>query len=176
MAVRIEHAQRSLARPLQHRRMTYEQTPPADPRLPWLLVANGSRARLFQRDPENGALRELSAFVHPATRMKASELGHDRPGQAMKGVAHTQFEPHTPLDEREMQQFAQQLAHELETAAQAHRFGRWSLIASNPFLGRLRTTLGHGAMSLLDRSIERDLTSFVGADLESRVSDLLVAS
>lgn len=153
--------------------MTYERTPPADPRLPWVLVANGSRARLFERDPENGAMRELSGYVHPTSRMKAADLGRDRPGQAMKGVAHTQYQPHTPIDERELHAFAQQLAGELEAAVQDNRLRRWSLIASNPFLGRLRATLAPGAAARLDRHVERDVTSFVGSDLEARVSALL---
>jgi len=105
--------------------------------------------------------------------MKAAELADDRPGQAMKGVARTQYEPHTLVGERELHEFAQQLAQELETAAQDNRLARWSLIASNPFLGRLRATLGHGAAARLERYVERDFTSFVGADLESRVSALL---
>jgi len=153
--------------------MTYERTPPADRRLPWVLVANGSRARLFERDPENGAMRELSAYVHPATRMKGVELGHDRPGQSMKSAAHTQYEPHTPVGERELHEFAQQLSEELEAAAHDNRLARWTLIASNPLLGRLRAALGHGAAARLERHVERDLTTLVGAELEGRVRSLL---
>ena len=45
-----------------------------------VLVANASRARLFDRDAENGAMRETASFVHPQSRMKGRELGRDRPG------------------------------------------------------------------------------------------------
>lgn len=155
--------------------MTYERTPPVDLRLPWVLVANGSRARLFERDPENGAMRELSDFLHPASRMKGAALERDRPGQAMKGQARTEYEPHTLPSDREYQQFARELAEQLEAAVNDNRIGHWSLIASNPFLGHLRASLGHGAAAVLERHVDRDLTSFVGAELESRVSALLAA-
>ena len=57
-----------------------------------VLVANASRARLFERDAENGAMRETASFVHPQTRLKGQALGHDRPGHAHKGVASTAFQ------------------------------------------------------------------------------------
>lgn len=153
--------------------MTYERTPPADARLPWVLVANGARARLFVRDPDNGALRELASFVHPASRTAPGELGHDRPGQARKGAAHTAFVPHTDPHERELAVFARELSAALEAAVLEHRLGRWSLIASSPFLGRLRAELGERSAACLDCHVDRDLTTFEGAELESRVSALL---
>ena len=51
--------------------------PPLPP-LDWVLVANAARARCFVRDQQNNALKELCSFVHPASRLKASEL--DAPG------------------------------------------------------------------------------------------------
>jgi hypothetical protein len=69
--------------------------PKPEKRLPWVLLANGARARLFERDPDNDALREIAAFVHPAARAKAGALGHDRPGQVTKGRGETQLAPAT---------------------------------------------------------------------------------
>ena len=155
--------------------MTYERTPPADARLPWVLVANGARARLFVRDPDNAALRELASYVHPASRTAPGEVGHDRPGQARKGVAQTAFAPHTDPREHEMAVFARELCTALEAAVLDHRLGRWSLIASSPFLGRLRAELGPRAAACLDTHVDRDLTTFEGAELESRVAALLPA-
>lgn len=156
--------------------MTYERTPPVDLRLPWVLVANGSRARLFERDPDNGAMRELSDFLHPGSRMKGHDLERDRPGQAVKGrQAQTEYEPHTLPSDREYQQFARELARHVEAAVNDNRIGRWSLFASNPFLGHLRAALGSGALAALEHHFERDLTSFVGAELERHVSALLAA-
>lgn len=156
--------------------MTYQRTPPADARLPWVLVANGARARLFVRDPDNGALRELESHVHPASRIAPGQLGHDRPGQAFKGAAHTAFAPHTDPHERELTAFARELSARLEAAVLDHRLGRWSLIASSPFLGRLRAELGARAVACLDAHIDRDLTTLDGAELEARVTSLLPAA
>ena len=50
------------------------------PSLDWVLVANRARARLFVRDADNGALREVSDHVHPGSRMTGAELGDERAG------------------------------------------------------------------------------------------------
>lgn len=153
--------------------MTHRREPPVDTRLPWLLLANAARARLFERDPDNGALRELADFVHPASRSKGSALGHDRAGRGSKGLASTSFEPPTSLAEREQAHFAQQLAQHLEEAARAGRVPGWALIASNPFLGRLRAALGSAALGLLRAHVDRDLSAWQGRELEQRVTAAL---
>jgi protein required for attachment to host cells len=128
---------------------------------------------LFERDPDNGALRELAAFVHPGSRLKAGTTEHDRAGQGVHGAGRAHFEPATPPREREQQHFADELARHLEDAALDGRLGSFALIASNPFLGRLRSALRSGAAARLDEHFERDLTAYAGHELELRVSELL---
>ncbi len=155
--------------------MTYDRQPPPDARLHWVLLANASRARLFVRDHDNGALRELNDFVHPDSRLKSAALSRDRAGQGARGSARAHFEPPTLPKEREQQHFAEQLAQHLEEAAGDGRLAGWALIASDPFLGRLRAALGDGAAARLTRHVDRDLTAFQGQDLEQRVTECLPA-
>lgn len=154
--------------------MPATQAPPA-PRLPlpWVVVANAARARIFERDAENNAMREIASRVHAASRLKGAELATDRPGRARKGVASTAFEPHTLPREREQTRFAHELASELEQAALAHRLPGWALLASNPFLGELRSALGPAARRLLNISVALDLTALQGGELEHRVEEAL---
>ncbi len=148
------------------------QTRPA-PRqrdLDWIVVANSARARVFERDGENQALREIADHVHPASRQKAAELGGDRPGRARKGDASTAFAPHTDVRERERHRFAREVAQMLEEAALAKRMPGLVLLASDSFLGELKAALGDATRRLLKRSAPVDLTSFQHAELEQRVS------
>jgi protein required for attachment to host cells len=153
---------------------TSENVRPVRP-MDWVLVANAARARCFARDDENNAMRELAGFVHPESRMKGEALMNDRGGLAHKGVASTQFQPHTDPHEREHAVFARELARYLEDAALAHRYPGVSLFASAPFLGELRTHLGAATQKLLRTSVALDLTSYEGAELESRVAQALQA-
>jgi len=159
--------------------MTYPRTDAVSrrvARLQWVLLANASRARLFERDPENGAMRELAGVVDPAGRAKGSDLADDRPGHVAKGTGRTQFEPRTPPKEHEHREFARDLAHQLEAEAQAGRMAPWVLIASSPFLGLLRAALGSAAAARLEHHADRDLTAYQGRDLEHRVAELLPPS
>lgn len=151
--------------------MTRPKTPP--PPLDWVLLANAGRARLFERDPANGAMRERAAFLHPGSRVRPSVNGHDRPGHVAKGQASTQMDPHTTPREREMQQFALQLAQHLDAEARAGHCTRWMLVASSPFLGRLRAALPAAAASRLASYADRDLSAYQGSELEQRVTELL---
>lgn len=145
------------------------QTTPGAP-LQWVLVANAARARCFERDPDNGALRELDGFVHPGSRLKGQDLGSDRAGLAHKGIASTQYAAPTDPHDKEHALFARELAQYLEQAALAHRFERLALIASNPFLGELRAQLGASCQRALVTSVPSDLTAYAGRDLEQRVA------
>ncbi|MEP7296429.1 MAG: host attachment protein [Burkholderiales bacterium] len=156
--------------------MSTRHRPLTRPPMDWVLVANASRARCFERDADNHAMRELEAFVHPQSRQKGAQLEDARPGHAHKGVASTQFDPHTDVHEKEHAQFARELADHLDAAALAHRLPGLVLIASSEFLGELRSQLEHGAAGrLVKAGVALDLTAYNGAELERRVSKALDA-
>jgi protein required for attachment to host cells len=141
--------------------------------LDWVLVANGTRARCFERDSENNALREIADFVHPKGRLKGQALESDRPGHAFKGAASTQLEPHTDPHVKERARFADELVAMLDEAALSHRFERLALIASNPLLGELRSRLGTACRQRLHASVALDLTTYADSELEHRVAHAL---
>lgn len=144
----------------------------------WIVLANAARARIFERDPTDGKLAELTDFVHPGSRQKASELASDRPGHAQKahgdpGQASTAFTPRTDLRRREHEEFARQLAQYLDGAVAQRRCTSLVLIASNPFLGELKTHLGTATQKVLALAAPMDLTSVATPELERRVSEVL---
>ena len=154
----------------RRRRLT---VPPMD----WVLVANAARARCFERDANNNALRELDGFVHPQSRMKGVDLSDDRGGMVHKGgAASTKFEPHTEVHHKERERFARELAQYLESAALEHRYSGVVLLASSPFLGELKAQLGDATKQLLRASEALDLTSCSGDELERRVTQAMQAA
>lgn len=141
--------------------------------LPWVLLANAARARCLERDPENGALRELADFVHPDSRLKGAALGLDAGDLVRKGAVTTQYQPPTDPHDKAHRAFARELAQHLETAALEHRLVELALFASDPFLGELKAQLGKAGTAALRAALPLDLTSFAGAELEQRVSRAL---
>ena len=148
----------------------------SSPAFDWVLIANASRARCFVRDADNGAMREQQGFVHDASRLKGRALEHDRGGKVHKGVASTQFAPHTDPHDKEHQAFASELAEFLEQAALARLYPGVSLIASPAFLGELRSRLGPATRKCLRHGVALDLTTLQGGELEHRVTEALAAA
>ena len=145
----------------------------------WIVVANASRARVYERDPDTAKLTERSDFIHPQSRQKVGELQYDRAGHTEHGFGtagrgSAQYEPPTDAHTRERSKFAREVAQFLDAAVLEHRCPGWMLFASSPFLGELKAQLGASAKSLIAAE-PRDLTSWSEAGLERRVIDVLEA-
>lgn len=153
--------------------MTRTQASPPAPALEWVLIANAARARCFVRDADNGAMREDRGFVHPASRLKAMELSHDRGGKVHKSIASTRFAARTDEHDKERAAYARELAAFLEEAALAQRSrGLW-LIASAEFPGELRTHPGPEGRERPREGFALDLSAYEGAQLEHHVTQAL---
>ncbi|WP_296490369.1 host attachment protein [Rhodoferax sp.] len=143
----------------------------------WILIANGERARCFERAPDH-ALTELTDFVFPRASLSGQAGGGDLTGAAGKGHgrtghAGTQFEPHTGAQDKAHGSFARQLADYLNNAVATQRCSALVLIASNQMLGELKPCLSIAAQKAVKRSLASDLTQFTGPELKKRVDQAL---
>jgi protein required for attachment to host cells len=144
----------------------------------WILIANGERARCFERHAASHALTELADFVCPHTSMAGLAGGGDLTGAAGKGHgrtghAGTQFEPRTEARAKSRESFAGQLANYLNDGVAAHKCTRLAVIASAPMLGELKPCLNPAAQKALANCVTSDLTRYVGAELKERVDRAL---
>ena len=75
----------------------------------WILLANASHARLFSRDSAADPLIPLETMEHPESRLKASQLSDDRPGQEAtdNSSGGDRYEPRSDVRRKEHQRFAQ---------------------------------------------------------------------
>lgn len=139
----------------------------------WILVADGSRARLFEQERPDGHLAQVQAWVHPQTRLRAESLAYGDLGRASKGHTGTvSFSPRTSLKEREHQRFAHALAQALDEGVRGGRCGALVLIASNSMLGLIRQDLPTQAAKRVLWSAPVDLTRLDGRELEARIEEL----
>ena len=123
----------------------------------WALVADGGRARLFERRLPAGPWHERIADAIEAANPPSRELGTDRPGRVQESAttARHAVEPRTDPHRAAKAAFAGRLAARLEATASA--FERLLLVAPPAFLGELRTALGPAAGRKLAGSRDRDL-------------------
>ncbi len=101
----------------------------------WIVVANGSRARLLQRDRHGEPLFEVMDWVHPQTRQHLSNPTGDHRTSGIGGRAG--LAPRDSSKDHERTQFAQEINQWLSQGVAQQRIGTLAVFASNPFLGDL---------------------------------------
>ncbi|HKK07187.1 MAG: host attachment protein [Gammaproteobacteria bacterium] len=109
----------------------------------WVLVAESSRAKIFEVAHPGGALVELEDLAHPASRQHEQEITADLPGRAYDsqgGQRHKMEEPTSPKHQ-EAVVFSRELAERLAAAHGAGAFERLVLVAPPAFLGLVREQL-----------------------------------
>ena len=135
----------------------------------WIVVANGSRARLLQRDHPGAALREIMDWTHPSTRQHTAnpDSAHRTSGtRGRSGLAQRQS-PQAHARE----QFARDIGAWLKTSLGPQGVGAVAVFASNPFLGELLSH-GHAALDpLLCASHALDLTGLSLPELDQRLRE-----
>ena len=125
----------------------------------WIVVANASRARIFEADAKDTAMREIASMVHPASRLHEGDLISDNRGQVLSAAngGHSQSKE-ARAKQHEAEVFARQICERLEQARLDGEFRRLYLLASPRFLGLMRK---HMAKPLSDKVYEaasKDLT------------------
>ncbi len=132
-----------------------------------LIVANASRARLFQ--VRGGTLEEIEALSHPESRAKGVELETDRPGrgydQTGGGPHKSAMEPPTDPHETEMIAFAREVARRASIHARRGRYPEVLLFAPPRFLGRVKVALDAGVAKRVAATVSHDYTMKDEAEL-----------
>jgi protein required for attachment to host cells len=144
----------------------------------WILVANASKGLCFERSDGVADLKLLAEFVDPLGRSKGSDLASDRSGYESTGRGHgsAAFTPRTDSRTKEHDSFARRLAGYLNDGIAAHRCDTLAILASNPFLGEVKTHLDSQSTKALASAVAKDLTSFAGDELRRRIDQALIPS
>jgi protein required for attachment to host cells len=140
----------------------------------WILVANGSMARLFSRAAPGDPLVALETIEFPEGRQHAHESDRDRPGHEHSdhSTSGARFEPKTSPRHKLHERFAQQLANRLDEGLADGAYSGVCLIASSPFLGSLRGALSEAVVPRVRLSHDADFTSLDVGHLEERLHTL----
>lgn len=147
---------------------------PSNARTQWIVIANGSRARILERRADAQALL-IRSFHHAPSRQHSSALGDDRAGSQAtgRGFGSAALGPRTDPHEREIERFASDLADHLEAAARTRQMDAVMLFASSHFLGLLRQRLGSSTRKLLQATVNVDLSGLPLSEVDRRVAEVM---
>jgi protein required for attachment to host cells len=131
----------------------------------WILVADGSRARLLQQQTD-GQLVVLHEWDSPPARKHPGQLESDRSGQAAPG--HTL--EHSDPQFRHQRTFARDLAEYLNKHQEEYE--NLVLIAAPKTLGALRDDLNERVQRKVSLESSRDWTHLPLHELPERIQQL----
>jgi protein required for attachment to host cells len=141
----------------------------------WVLVADGSRARLFESTRRDEPLHQLESFLNPDVRASARQFTTDHPPTVNEsvGFARHSIEPHTTLRSKQTMRFARTLAAALERGRTERRYERLVVAAPARFAGALHGQCAKPLRDSITAEIHRDLVTLSPTEIHERVAPLL---
>ena len=131
----------------------------------WVVVAESSRAKIFELDKKNSPLKELEGLANTSSRMHEQNLSSSLPGRTPgkhKLVSKTSIKQH------ESKAFARTISQHLDSARNRGKFNKLILMSPPGFLGYLRKQIGNNmkhVISEVDKNLVRHKTKDIQAHL-----------
>ena len=129
----------------------------------WILVADSSRAKVFEARGASRDVHEIEEFIHPEGRAHNRDLKTDGPGRYYGKGEHTQGHTATTKvepQEHEAELFAKKLTDHLDKARTTQRFESLHLIAPPKFLGLIRRHMGKETQNMVEATLAKDVAWF----------------
>lgn len=140
----------------------------------WVLVADKSRARLFDWQSRD-VLNEIKTFVHPESRLHEQDLVTDRRGRAFDSAGegrHAQQEP-TSAKQHEAETFAKELVGMLDQRRNRQEFDRVVIMAAPQFLGQLREEMPPELQKIVLQEVNKSLAQGSADDIRKYLPEVL---
>ena len=122
-----------------------------------VIVADNARARIFASHDVLNHMVECADFIHGEAHLANRELVADNAGESR--YPQNSLNPATSAKEQETTSFAKLLAKHLKHMHDEEHFKQLILIAPPKFLGMLRKELANPLDQLVERTIQKDLTT-----------------
>ncbi len=125
----------------------------------WIVMADGSRARIVRRRAEDRGFEVILQLAAPETHLPSRELGSDRPGrvQESRDVTRHAIQPRQDLHRKNMDAFLRRVATRLNDAGAQKSYDALILFAPPHALGELRRHLSAAAEKKVKAAIAKDL-------------------
>ena len=124
----------------------------------WVLVADGTRARIFSKEFKK--LSHLMGKDFVSDNLKDSEIYTDKPGRAFESANPTRhaYQPRTDWHEYQKQIFAKELCTVLQKANENADFDELIIISPPKMLGDIRGYLDKQILPKITAEIPKDIS------------------
>jgi protein required for attachment to host cells len=144
-------------------------------RVTWIVMADGSRARIVKAREEGPGFDVVSDLASSEAHLASRDLVSDRPGHSQESgnPAHHAIEPRHDPHEQVKTAFLRSVAERLNDAAGKKAFDQLILFAPPRCLGELREALDDKTLGKIKASAPKDLTKLPLAELPGHLDALI---
>lgn len=144
----------------------------------WVVVADSTRARIFNVDSSSAPLSEADGLASPEGRLHDRDITSDLPGRSFdssKAGGRHAMEPTTDPKHELAVEFARTIARHIEAGRVKRHFEQLVLVAAPSFLGLLREQLSNTCRKLVAYELNKNLVQHTPEDIRSHLPRLLPA-
>lgn len=140
----------------------------------WILIADGSRARVLESHGPGSKLVPVEDMVLAVELPPNRELETDRPGRSLESANPTRHAIENRSDARRelKRKLARDVADKLEHGLRDRRFDRLAIVAPPAALGDLREALSKSLQSKVTAELAKDLVKIPKNDLPSHLAPI----
>lgn len=133
----------------------------------WIVVADGSRARILERLGNRTELHLVEGSVKRSPAPSDAALRQDRPGIVHESVGPTRhaIEPKVDYHQQAEVQFAKEMVEKLEKSFGDKKFERLVIVAPPVMLGTFRKLLSKRLRALVVAELDKDLTKIPDSEI-----------
>jgi protein required for attachment to host cells len=123
----------------------------------WFIAANAIACRIFEYDKHAEKLTLINEINHPENRLKKEEfLTSDKPGHYKSGTSRGAYEPRTDPKEVEIDNFARQIATELNQGRNAAAYKKLIIMTTPEMEGLLFRHVDKHVKEMIRNTIQKD--------------------
>jgi protein required for attachment to host cells len=137
----------------------------------WVVVAESSRAKIYELQKRNLPLKELEGFAHTPSRVHEQALTSDLPGRSQDSRGHGSHKMGTQVSakEHESMEFARTIGQHLDAAHYKGKFDKLIIMSPPGFLGQLRKQLSAETRRSVHSEIDKNLVRHNTADIQQHL-------
>lgn len=141
----------------------------------WVVVADASRARIFESRRRGQELVELETLLHPESRLKTRDIMSDNEGTVTDraGEGQRRADPRTFPHQVEEEKFARELAGFLDRKRSDNEFEKLIITASPNFLGNLRQRISDQVSRCVVDTLDKDYSRLPKDEIAQRLQQQL---
>ena len=143
-----------------------------------IIVADRTKARIFQYQGVGKDFLPIHTLEHPEGRLKNKDIDSDAPGKSFSsfGQGSHDMPRENSAKEKEDQRFAADIAKYLDQKRKTDGLQRLFMAAEGGFLGLIKGAMDKDTLAIVKNTLSKDYGKIPDSEITSKFKDILPVS